>query len=64
MSGTRKLEKFDVERAVAFQSGTRTLEKFEPPQRLSLSIPTPVAELSPAILAAAHVRRSCRKKRW
>jgi len=54
MSGTRKLERFDLERPAAFQSGTRRLDKFAPPHESSLSIPTPVAEISPAVLAAAR----------
>ena len=54
MSGTRKLEKFDLDRPAAFRSGTRRLEKFEPPPPPSLSIRTPVAEISPAVLAAAR----------
>jgi hypothetical protein len=78
MSGTRKLEKFDVGRpgTTAFESGTRKLEAFvvaepalaervvdepavaEPASGATagsaLAIPTPVAEMSPAILAAAR----------
>lgn len=53
MSGTRKLEKFELELpAAAFQSGTRKLEKFAEPN--ALSIKTPIAEISPAMLAAAR----------
>jgi hypothetical protein len=52
MSGTRKLERFDLNRPAAFQSGTRRLEKFVPEQ--PLSIPTPIAEMSPLVLAASR----------
>lgn len=58
MSGTRKLEKFELDRlasGAAFESGTRRLEKVGGANALAL--PTPVAEMSPAILAAARPSR-------
>jgi hypothetical protein len=54
MSGARKLRRFELGRPAAFQSGTRKLEKFAPAQPPSLSIATPVAEMSPAVLAASR----------
>jgi hypothetical protein len=52
------LERFDADRAAAFESGTRKLEKFDIARTRSpqaaLSIPTPIAEISPAMLAAAR----------
>ena len=54
MSGTRKLEKFELGRPAAFESGTRRLDKFDLTPSTPLSIPTPVAEISPADLAAAR----------
>ncbi len=54
MSGTRKLEKFELPRPAAFESGTRRLEKVEAPPLAGVAIRTPVAEVSPAVLAAAR----------
>jgi hypothetical protein len=54
MSGTRKLTKFELDRPAAFESGTRRLEKLEGPPHAGLVIRTPLAEVSPAVLAAAR----------
>ena len=55
MSGTRKMEKFEVERSTSFKSGTRKMEKLaspiEPP---IVSVTTPVAFPTPADLAATR----------
>ncbi|MDB5217858.1 MAG: hypothetical protein JWO86_5785 [Myxococcaceae bacterium] len=52
------MERFDADRAAAFESGTRKLEKFDIARARSphpaLSISTPIAEISPAMLAAAR----------
>ena len=53
MAGTRKLGKFNLGRQSAFESGTRRLEKFDLPA-LRPPIVTPVAEMAPAVLAAAR----------
>jgi len=52
MSGTRKLEKFELERLALHQSGTQKLEKFVTPAARPIN--TPVAEPSPLVLAAAR----------
>ena len=54
MSGTRKLAKFESNRPAAFESGTRRLENLEAPPQAGLVIRTPIAQVSPAVLAAAR----------
>jgi hypothetical protein len=54
MSGTRKLEKFELPRPAAFESGTRRLENLDAPPQAALVIRTPIAEVCPAVLAAAR----------
>jgi hypothetical protein len=54
MSGTRKLDKFELERPTSQGSGTRKLEKYEPPRGKMISITTPVAEIPLETLAAAR----------
>lgn len=55
MSGTRKMERFDVDREAAFESGTRRLETLAAPlDQPIVSITTPVASPAPADLAAAR----------
>ncbi len=55
MSGTRKMEKFEVDRAASFKSGTRKMEKvLTPDEPPVVSITTPVAFPTPADLAAAR----------
>ena len=56
MSGTRKLEKFELDRLATHQSGTRRLERFDAEEVAARAKPitTPVSEPSPAVLAAAR----------
>ena len=54
MSGTRKLEKFELDRPAAFESGTRKLEVLDAPPRAGEVIRTPLAAVSPAVLAVAR----------
>ena len=53
MAGTRKIGKFELGRQTAFQSGTRRMEKLDVPAAAAVIV-TPVAEMTPANLAAAR----------
>jgi hypothetical protein len=55
MSGTRKMEKFEVDQSTSFKSGTRKMERLvTPDDQPVVSITTPVASPTPADLAAAR----------